>query len=153
MPKGEGQEGKKRGPYKKDKDDVEIRRHKAPHGRKPPRVDMHKLIVPEEDPDLISDTYKPKKKSEDQVDRVISQFKDQELEKMAQDIYAHALENHETIWTDAYKRYPDSNGSQALPASEFILGLLGELYSQEHSFDVWAQIRSKLFSKVHAGLT
>ena len=153
MPKGDGQEDREREPYKKDQDEVEIRRHKAPRGWKPPRKDMHRLRVPEDDPDLIDEQYKPKKKSEDQIDRVVSKFEEHEIETMARDIYDDALENHQDVWEKAYKKYPDSNNTQALPASEFILGQIGELYAQEHDFDTWAKIRSKLFAPVFDGLT
>lgn len=66
MPRGEEQEGKKRGPYKKKKEDVEVRLHKNPKER-PPRHDVRKMIVPEEDPDLDENKYqkKPKKKKEE----------------------------------------------------------------------------------------
>ena len=62
MPKGEEQKGKKRGPYKKYPEDVEIRLHKAPK-EKPPRYDVRKLIIPEDD------EKKPKKKKDDEEEK------------------------------------------------------------------------------------
>ena len=80
MPKGEDQKGKKRGPYKRFPEDVEIRVHPMPK-EKPPRFDVRKLIVPEDDPDLNPDN-KPKKnkkkkeeeKKEERISRIIATF-------------------------------------------------------------------------------
>jgi len=58
MPKGEGQSGKKRGPYNQDKDDL-LRKHRLPKAL-PPRVDVRTLIKPDPDPDLIMPRYEKK---------------------------------------------------------------------------------------------
>lgn len=62
MPKGEGQEGKKRGPYGLEKDNP-LRKH-TPSKALPPRVDVRSLVKTEEDPDLIESRYQKKLKSE-----------------------------------------------------------------------------------------
>ncbi len=66
MPKGDNQLGKKRGPYKKLPEDVEIRLHPLPK-EKPPRLDMRKSLIPKDDPDLNPSKYqkKPKKTTEE----------------------------------------------------------------------------------------
>jgi len=63
MPKGENQQGKKRGPYKQPKEE-DIRRHPSPK-EKPPRYDVRKITKPEYDPDLDEHKYLKKPKRDD----------------------------------------------------------------------------------------
>jgi len=84
MPKGDNQQGKKRGPYKGQPEDVEIRLHPRPKV-KPPRMDVRKTLIPGDDSDLDSNKYQKKHKKEDETEE------EQESQKKVSRVMARFL--------------------------------------------------------------